>query len=416
MKDDVQEFIGYDHISSQVKITKYRTIHIKKKVSYQLIFNLTPFYPEGGGQVGDQGMIFNDNEKVIIKDTKKENGVIVHYTDKLPETLKATFTAQVDDLKRLKAAKNHTATHLLHFALRNILGDHVQQKGSLVNSNYLRFDFSHFSKLSKEEIQSVERLVHSQIREGYPLKEERNVPIEIAKEKGAMMLFGEKYGDSVRIIQFGDSIELCGGIHVSSTSKIGNFKIISEGSISSGIRRIEAICDDKADEYLENKLNQIETIFSILKHPDNLIDAVRQLQQKNLELQKQIDVFKLNKLKEIKKGLLERINELKGINFIYENLELSADEMKQIAFEIKSEIKNFVLVLTSVNNNKPLISLMISDDLVKNKNWNAGQLIRELAREIKGGGGGQSFFATAGGSDVSGIKLIENKAKEIFFT
>ena len=262
---------------------------------------------------------------------------------------------------------------------------------------------------------SIEKLVNAQIREGYPLIEERNIPIELAKEKGAMMLFGEKYGDSVRTIQFGDSIELCGGIHVSVTSKIGNFKIISESSISSGIRRIEAISDDKADEYFQNKLNDIETIYALLKHPDNLVDAVRQLQQKNLELQKQIDFFNHHKLKEIKKDLLEKIQEQNGVNFIYENLEISADEMKQIAFEVKSEIESFILVLTSIINNKPLISLMISDDLVKNKNWNAGIIIRELAKEIKGGGGGQSFFATAGGSDVTGVKLVENKAKDIFF-
>ena len=414
MQDDVQEFIGYDHVSSLVKITKYRSVKIKNKTSYQLIFNLTPFYPEGGGQVGDKGMIFNDNDKINIKDTKKENGVIVHYVDKLPKTLKATFTAQVDELKQLKTAKNHTATHLLHFALRNILGNHVEQKGSLVNSDYLRFDFSHFTKLTSEEILSIEKSVRAQIREGYQLKEDRNVPIEIAKEKGAMMLFGEKYGDSVRTIQFGDSIELCGGIHVSSTSKIGNFKIISEGSISSGIRRIEAISDDKADEYLQTKLNENETIFSMLKHPDNLIEAVNQLQQKNLELQKQLDVFNRHKLKEIKNGLLEKTYELNGINFIYKNLDISSDEMKQIAFEIKSEIENFVLILTSINNNKPLISLMISDELVKNRNWNAGQIIRELAKEIKGGGGGQAFFATAGGSDMDGLENVKIKALELF--
>ena len=414
MQDDVQEFIGYDHVSSLVKITKYRSVKIKNKTSYQLIFNLTPFYPEGGGQVGDKGMIFNDNDKINIKDTKKENGVIVHYVDKLPKTLKATFTAQVDQLKQLKTAKNHTATHLLHFALRNILGNHVEQKGSLVNSDYLRFDFSHFTKLTSKEILSIEKSVRAQISEGYQLKEDRNVPIEIAKEKGAMMLFGEKYGDSVRTIQFGDSIELCGGIHVSSTSKIGNFKIISEGSISSGIRRIEAISDDKADEYLQTKLNENETIFSMLKHPDNLIEAVNQLQQKNLELQKQLDVFNRHKLKEIKNGLLEKTYELNGINFIYKNLDISSDEMKQIAFEIKSEIENFVLILTSINNNKPLISLMISDELVKNRNWNAGQIIRELAKEIKGGGGGQAFFATAGGSDMDGLENVKIKALELF--
>lgn len=413
-KDDVQEFIGYDHLSTKVKITQYRSLKIKDKLIYQLIFNLTPFYPEGGGQVGDTGFIYNDNEKVFIENTKKENGLIVHYLSKLPNNINASFTAEVDEVKRLKTAKNHTATHLLHFALRKVLGTHVEQKGSLVNDKYLRFDFSHFSKLSQDELSNVEKLVNKQIRLAYKLEEDRNVPIEIAKKNGAMMLFGEKYGDSVRTIKFGESIELCGGIHVRSTSLVGSFKITSESSISSGVRRIEAISDVEADLFVQNKLNQIDQISSILKRPENLIDAIIQLQEKNIQLQKQIDLTNQTKLKDVKKSLLKNSKQINGLNFIYNQLDLTADQMKQIAFEIKAEVDNSVLVLTSVKNNKPLITLMISESLVKQKNWNAGKIIRDLAKLIQGGGGGQPFFATAGGSSSSRINEVEKLALELF--
>ena len=414
--DDVQEFIGYDHLSAKVKVTQYRAQKIKNKLNYQLIFNLTPFYPEGGGQVGDHGIIFNQNEKIMIKDTKKENGVIVHLVDELPKNLKASFTAQVDEEARLQTAKNHTVTHLLHFALREILGIHVEQKGSLVHPNYLRFDFSHFSKLSDEELSLVEKSVNQQIRASYPLKEDRNIPIEIAKEKGAMMLFGEKYGDSVRTIQFGKSIELCGGIHVSSTSKIGNFKIISESSISSGIRRIEAISDLAADQFVQDKLNENTVISSMLKNPESLIESVKQLQKMNQDLQKQIDAFNKSNLKDFKKTLISKAEQFEDIAFIYQQTELSAEDMKKVAFEIKSELSKFVLVLTSIQNNKPLITLMISDELINTHQWNAGHIIRELAKEIKGGGGGQPFFATAGGSYLDGLSNIKNKAIDTFFS
>jgi alanyl-tRNA synthetase len=413
-EDDVQEFIGYDHLSALVKITQYRSLNIKNKTIYQLIFNLTPFYPEGGGQVGDIGMIHNDQEKIRITDTKKENGAIVHYVETLPKNINASFTAQVDVNIRTKTIKNHSATHLLHYALRKVLGKHVEQKGSLVNSNNLRFDFSHFSKLTKKELFDVESEVNLQIRKAYPLQEDRNVPIEIAKQKGAMMLFGEKYGDSVRTIQFGESIELCGGIHVESSSLVGNFKLLSESSISSGIRRIEAVSDIDADQFVQDKLNEIDDISNLLKRPDNLVEAIQQLQKHNIELQKQLDLFIQSKILEIKRNILGEFIDMNEISFLYKELDISADQMKQIAFEIKAQLTNFVLVLTSVQNNKPLISVMISDNLVKEKNWNAGVIIRVLAKKIKGGGGGQAFFATAGGSDISGIKLVEDQAKEIF--
>ena len=359
-------------------------------------------------------MCIRDRGKVHIKDTKKENGVIVHYVDELPKNLNSSFHGQVDIERRTKISKNHSATHLLHHALREVLGTHVEQKGSLVNENYLRFDFSHFSKLNSQELVLIEQKVNKQIREANSLIEERNIPMEMAKKKGAIMLFGEKYGDSVRVIQFGKSIELCGGIHVSNSANIGNFKISSESSISSGIRRIEALCDEKADKVISNKLNEYEAILKLLKYPQELLSAVELLQSNNQSLQKKLDSYNLVRLKEIKKQLLSNRKELNSFSIIEDQSDLSADEMKQIIFEIKAEMKNLVVLLLSNQNNKPFISLMISEDLVKSKNWNAGLIIRELAKEIKGGGGGQPFFATAGGSDGNGLKSVALKAREIF--
>ncbi len=413
-QDDLQEFVGYDHTDAKIIITKYRSLVVKGQTKFQLIFNLTPFYPESGGQVGDTGFIEDNQGKVYIKDTKKENGVIVHYVDELPKNLNSSFHGQVDIERRTKISKNHSATHLLHHALREVLGTHVEQKGSLVNENYLRFDFSHFSKLNPQDIELIEQKVIKQIREANSLIEERNIPMEMAKQKGAIMLFGEKYGDSVRVIQFGKSIELCGGIHVSNSANIGNFKISSESSISSGIRRIEALCDEKADEVISNKLNEYEAISKLLKYPQELLSAVELLQSNNQSLQKKLDSYNLVRLKEVKKQLLSNRKELDSFSIIEDQSDLSADEMKQIIFEIKAEMKNLVVLLLSNQNNKPFISLMISEDLVKSKNWNAGLIIRELAKEIKGGGGGQPFFATAGGSDVNGLKSVTLKAREIF--
>jgi alanyl-tRNA synthetase len=294
------------------------------------------------------------------------------------------------------------------------LGNHVEQKGSLVNDDYLRFDFSHFSKLSNEELFSIENKVNQYIRDAIPLNEERNVPMDLARKKGAIMLFGEKYGDSVRVIQFGDSVELCGGLHVSNTANIGNFKFSSESSISSGIRRIEAVSGTKADEIINNKLSEYNSIAEALKNPQDLLSAVKHLQLRNLTLEKKLDAFNNLKLKEIKKDLIASQIKFKSFNMMDALLDLSADEMKQIAFEIKGEIKNFVLLLSSNKDNKPFITLMISEDLVKDKDWNAGLIIRELAKEIKGGGGGQPFFATAGGSNIDGLKNVIKKAKMIF--
>ena len=416
VKDSKQEFIGYDETSSKVSIVKYRKVKVKGKFIYQLVFNITPFYPEGGGQIGDVGFIQNGSDKTLIRDTKKENGEILHITEKLPSNFKDEFLANVDVKKRDLSAKNHTSTHLLHLALRTVLGDHVEQKGSLVNPEYLRFDFSHFSKVSKDELEKVERMVNEEIRKSLPLFEKRKVPINEAKESGAMMLFGEKYGEEVRTIQFGDSIELCGGIHVNSTSEIGNFKILSESSISAGIRRIEAISSSKADEYIASKISIFDEVSDLLKNPNNVVKAIQDLQQENQRFLKLIENYKKEKLNSIKSDLISSSELINDINFIGFKSDLDADSLKKLAFDLKGELSNLFLVLISNANNKPLISIMIDDSLVKLKDWNAGKIIRELAKEIKGGGGGQAFFATAGGSDLSGLDNVIPKAKKILFT
>ena len=409
-----QEFIGYDHLEAKVSITKYRSIIRKDKQEFQLIFNSTPFYPEGGGQVGDQGYLKNQIEQIRIKDTKKENGIIVHYIDELPSNIKASFHAFVDEEKRSKIAKNHSATHLLHYALRSVLGSHVEQKGSLVNEKYLRFDFSHSSKLSKQELDAVENLVKDQIREAISLKEYRNMSIEQAKERGALMLFGEKYGDSVRVIQFGKSAELCGGIHVSNTANIGNFMITSESSISSGVRRIEAVSYLEADKIVNNRLDQYNAISKILKTNEDLSSTVQNILIKNQLLQKELESFSKENLKEFKRNLIKNKNQIHSFSLIIKESNFSPAQLKQIAFELKQELKNFVLLLTSNYNNKPNITLMISEDLVESKKWNAETIIKDLAKEIKGGGGGQPFFATAGGVDINGLEKVLYKANELF--
>ena len=409
-----QEFIGYDHLEAKVSITKYRSIIRKDKQEFQLIFNSTPFYPEGGGQVGDQGYLKNQIDQIRIKDTKKENGIIVHYIDELPSNIKASFHAFVDEEKRSKIAKNHSATHLLHYALRSVLGSHVEQKGSLVNEKYLRFDFSHSSKLSKQELDAVENLVKDQIREAISLKEYRNMSIEQAKERGALMLFGEKYGDSVRVIQFGKSAELCGGIHVSNTANIGNFMITSESSISSGVRRIEAVSYLEADKIVNNRLDQYNAISKILKTNEDLSSAVQNILIKNQLLQKELESFSKENLKEFKRNLIKNKNQIHSFSLIIKESNFSPDQLKQIAFELKQELKNFVLLLTSNYNNKPNITLMISEDLVESKKWSAETIIKDLAKEIKGGGGGQPFFATAGGVDINGLEKVLYKANELF--
>lgn len=412
-EDDAEEFIGYDYTEGDVYITRYREVKIKDKTIYQMVFNYTPFYPEGGGQIGDTGYIELNGEKTFISDTKKENNLILHYTKELPKTLNGRFKAVVNKNKRDLTANNHTATHLVHAALRKVLGDHVEQKGSLVTDKSLRFDFSHFSKVTPEEIKQVEQLVNTEIRANHQLEESRQIPLEKAKEAGAMMLFGEKYGDVVRMIKFGESIELCGGIHVPSTSQIGTFKIISEGSVAAGIRRIEAITSAAADEYVNNQLETLGAVKELLKNTKDVEKAISELIEQNSKLQKEIETLKKEQAKGAKDDILKAAREINGVKFISAKVAMDANSVKDIAYQIKGQENNFFFIVGSYEGSKAMLTVMISDNLVEEKGLHAGNIIRELAKEIGGGGGGQPFFATAGGKNPDGIENAITKAESL---
>lgn len=407
-QDNEEEFIGYDYLSADVYIVKYRRVVEKKKSFYQLVFNITPFYAESGGQVGDIGYIEADGQATYIIDTKKENNLIIHITEELPKNVESKFRATVEESARAKSAKNHTATHLLHEALREVLGHHVEQKGSLVSRDYLRFDFSHFSKVGTEELLDVEKLVNHKIRQNLPLIEQRAVPISVAQEEGAMALFGEKYGDLVRTIRFGDSIELCGGTHVKATSEIFIFKITNETAVQAGVRRIEAITADRAEAYFYEKLHQLDEIKSVLKNPKDAIKSIESLQSENTDLKKQLEAMVRDKAKHVKSDLLNKVTPLNGVNYISAKLDLDAGAIKTLAFELDREIENLFLVLGSEHAGKASLTISIAKDLAKEKSFNAGQMVRELGKEISGGGGGQAHFATAGGKNPAGIdKALE---------
>jgi alanyl-tRNA synthetase len=462
-EDDVEEFIGYDYTEADIYITKYRKVKTKGEELYQLVFNLTPFYPEGGGQVGDTGFVEVNGVKTLIVDTKKENNLIIHFTEELPQDVKAPFKAVVETNTRNLTACNHTATHLMHQALREILGTHVEQKGSLVNADYLRFDFSHFEKVNDEQIQLIEDFVNEKIQAAIPLNEHRSIPITIAEEAGAMMLFGEKYGDVVRMIEFGDSKELCGGIHVENTAKIELFKITSEGSVASGIRRIEAVTSVGAANWLKriigvydrNKIifksslseeQQMEVGFYREKYAKQyqLVSGMDELQGYNEETAvKKIDetINELKKIrgskslvddlleakkqtakadeagvkeqaKAIKEDLLTKVELVNGVNVIAQQIELAdSGAIKDLAFQLKAQIDNLFMVLGAEVNGKPNLTIVVSEELSKAKNLHAGNIIREAAKEMRGGGGGQPFFATAGGSYIDGIPAAIEKAK-----
>ncbi|PCJ86732.1 MAG: alanine--tRNA ligase [Flavobacteriales bacterium] len=411
-EDDVEEFIGYERLEAEVKITRYRKIKAKGKQQYQLVFNLTPFYAESGGQVGDTGYIEAGGEKIEIIDTKKENNLIVHFTDTLPADLTKSFKAVVNHEKRLLTESNHSATHLLHQALREILGEHVQQKGSLVHPDYFRFDFSHFQKVTDEELAKIEALANQRIRENIELNEKQNTPMEEAKKMGAMALFGEKYGDTVRVIQFGESIELCGGCHVSATGKIGLFKITSESAIAAGIRRIEAITAETAEKYVSHQLELIKKLKALLKNPKDLQKSVSDLLKENQELQKKIEATNRQQASNLKGDLLKNAEEINGVKFIGTKVELDNNAVKDLAFQLNRENDNLFLILGNESNGKVTLTVAISNKLVSEKHLNAGNIVRELAKEIDGGGGGQPHFATAGGKKVSGIKKALERAKE----
>jgi alanyl-tRNA synthetase len=411
LKDEKEEFIGYDNLEAEVKISRYRKVEQKKKTFYQLVFNLTPFYPEGGGQVGDKGHIEFDGEKVAIFDTKKENNLIIHLAKDLPKHTSATFKAVVNAGKRTLSAANHSATHLLHHALREVLGEHVVQKGSLVNPEYLRFDFSHFSRVSDEELVKIEQIVNDLIRQNAPLSERRNTPIKEAQELGAIMLFGEKYGDTVRVIQFGDSIELCGGTHVQGTGNIGWFKIISEGSVASGIRRIEAISSQTAEEYINNKLLELNSVNVLFKNTKNVVQSVEEILESNNRMQKQLETIEKERAKSIKADLKKSIVEKDGLNFLEAIVPLDGGAIKDVLFQLKGEVSNLFAVIGGESDGKCTLSVIIDEEIVKSKDLHAGNIIRSAAKHIQGGGGGQPFFATAGGKKPEGLKAAIEEVK-----
>lgn len=413
-EDAVEEFIGYDRLEADVKLTRYRKVTSKKDGDiYQLVFNITPFYPEGGGQVGDKGYLEDSHGNVIyILDTKKENNVIIHFAKNLPNHLDEVFKAIVDEKYRFRTECNHSATHLLHQALREILGTHVEQKGSAVHAKGLRFDFSHFAKLTEEELQDVENFVNSRIEGKLPLIEKRNIPKEEAIAEGAMSLFGEKYGDTVRAIRFGQSIELCGGTHVKNTGDIWHFKIVSESAIAAGIRRIEAITNEAVkDFYSENSKSYFE-MKALLNNAIEPVKALQHIQDENASLKKQIENLLKDKAKNIKEELKSELTEINGIRFLAKQLDLDASGIKDVSFDLGSQYDNLFLIFGSEQDGKAVLSCYISKELVAAKNLNAGQIVRELGKYIQGGGGGQPFFATAGGKNPAGIKEALTKAKE----
>ncbi|PID88026.1 MAG: alanine--tRNA ligase [Bacteroidia bacterium] len=403
-EDDQEEFIGYDYTEAEVLITRWRKVNTKGKDFWHLVFNYTPFYAESGGQVGDTGYIQANDEKIEVIDTQKEHDVIIHITKKRPTNLKAKFKAVVNVEMRKRCAANHSATHLMHRALRDTLGTHVEQKGSLVNPRHLRFDFSHFQKMTPEEIRKVEQIVNQKIRQNIALQENREVPMVQARTMGAMALFGEKYGDIVRVIQFDDSIELCGGTHVQATGEIGYFKITSESSIAAGIRRIEAITSYETEEFFHKKITLLDDIASLLKNPKNIKSGLEKVLEENKNLKAQIARFEKEKIAQTKAQLKADICSKNGINLIVKTLDLSPGQMKDLAFQLKGEVENlFFAAATATPEGKVLLQLLIADNLCEEKEWHAGNIIRQAAQFIKGGGGGQAGFATAGGKDASGI-------------
>ena len=406
------EFVGYDHLEAKVNISRYRKVTQKNKVFYHLVFDQTPFYGESGGQSGDSGYIESDGQRTPILDTQKENNLTVHIASKLPANPSASFKAVVDGTKRKLTMNNHTATHLLDHALREVLGTHVEQKGSLVNSEYLRFDFAHFQKVSREELDKIQARVNELIRENLVKEENRAVSFDEAKAMGAIALFGEKYGDFVRVIKFGDSVELCGGTHVPATGQIGSIIITSESAISAGVRRIEAITSDHAEVFVKKHLDELSEVKSVLNNTQNLKKSVEELLSQNSRLQKQIEEFERKAASGIKKELKNKIQVINGVNVIAEVIQLdSAQAVKDLAFQLKGEIDNLFLALGSVIAGKPSISVMIAENLVAEKGLNAGTIVREASKEMQGGGGGQAFYATAGGKDVSGLAAAVDKAK-----
>ncbi|MCK0130092.1 alanine--tRNA ligase [Flavobacteriaceae bacterium F08102] len=412
LEDEVEEFVGYDSQEVNVKLTRYRQVTTKKEGKmYQLVFNMTPFYPEGGGQTGDTGYLEMSNGEVIhVLDTKKENNLIVHFTKNLPSHPEEIFKAVINKEQRALSASNHTATHLLHQALRTILGSHVEQKGSLVSPQHLRFDFSHYAKVTPEELKEIEEFVNARIKENLPLEEQRSIPMEKAINEGAIALFGEKYGDSVRTIRFGNSMELCGGIHVKQTGDIWYFKIKSESAVASGIRRIEAITNVAVSNYFVEIDRNYNAIKASLKNPKEPLTAIENLQAENAKLKKEIEELLKAKAAGLKEDLKSKITEINGINFLASEVNLDANSIKDLAFQLGGEIDNLFFIAGSTNNDKVQLTVYL-DKKITSDTLHAGKIVRELGKLIEGGGGGQAFFATAGGKNPAKLKEALAAAK-----
>ncbi|MDD4419833.1 MAG: alanine--tRNA ligase [Bacteroides graminisolvens] len=413
LKEGTTTFVGYDYTEYEVSILRYRQVKQKSQTLYQLVLDYTPFYAESGGQVGDTGVIVSEFETLEIIDTKKENNLPVHIAKKLPEQLDAPMMACVDTDKRAACAANHSATHLLDEALREVLGEHVEQKGSLVTPDSLRFDFSHFQKVTDKEIREVEHLVNAKIRQNIPLTEYRNIPIAEAKELGAIALFGEKYGDEVRVIQFGKSVEFCGGTHVKATGHIGMMKIVSESSVAAGVRRIEAYTGARVEEMLDTIQDTLTDLKALFNNAPDLANAIRKYIDENAGLKKQVDEFMKEKEAQIKQTLLKNIQDINGIKVIKTCMPIPAEAIKNIAFQLRGEItENLFFVAGTVDAQKPLLTVMLSDNLVAG-GLNAGKLVKDAAKLIQGGGGGQAHFATAGGKNVDGLHAAVDKVIEL---
>ncbi len=400
---DNTDFLAYDTTEADVKITRFRKITAKGKDVYQLVFDCTPFYAESGGQTGDTGNMASANEILQVIDTRKENNLIVHIVENLPENPEAAFRATVDTERRTATANNHSATHLLHYSLRKILGTHVEQKGSFVGPDYLRFDFSHFQKVTDEELEAIEKMTNILVRENAVLNEQRAIPMDDAVKMGALAFFGEKYGDKVRVIKYGDSVELCGGTHVKATGQIGLVKVLSEGAIASGIRRIEAISAAKAEEFVNEQQTLIANLKQLVKSPTEPLKAVQQLIDQNTEMRKLVEALNREKALKLKDELLKNVEIINGINFLATRIDADPVAAKDIAFGLKAEFETLFVVLGCVNEGKATLSVLVSDDLISSRSMNAGNIVRELAKSIQGGGGGQPGFATAGGKNPDGL-------------
>ena len=412
LKEGECKFVGYDLFECEAEILRYRQIKQKNKVLYQIVLDQTPFYAEMGGQVGDTGWLIADDEKIDVIDTKRENNLPVHLVTKLPKDVTATFTAKINVKKRIQCECNHSATHLLHEALREVLGTHVEQKGSYVSPDSLRFDFSHFQKVTDEEIRKVEILVGEKIRANFPLEEHRNMPIAEAKALGAMALFGEKYGDEVRVVKYGSSVELCGGTHIPATGMIGSLRVIGESSIAAGVRRIEAVTAEGAEQFVYAQQDLIRELRALMNHMPNLAQAMKKSIEENAEMKKQIEDYIREKSMRLKEEIVAKVSESNGIKVMQFVGKANADAMKNVAFQIKAETTDsFVFVAGIIDDNKCTLMLMLSDDLVK-EGLHAGKIVKEAAKHIQGGGGGQPHFATAGGKNMEGLSIAVGAVKE----